>query len=230
MQCLGQANLAGEAELDDTTTAAASGTGARAREHAQLDARWRDAEHAVQREHGRAEGVDRDVAGEMGGRGDDAGASEADVHVGFGEGREQGEREEEVGDSSCVVGGKAVLNYIANGAGVDARDGAGDQTGLVCDGGARVRDIDDGTVGNGLDQTQERDFVGGETRVCGTAAADLGDVHRAAGEGRENDPFREGAVAREANEFGFLARHGRRLSRVFEFTLSRVVSCERCKS
>ena len=102
-----------------------------------------------------------------------------------------------------------------------------DQTWRVCHRCACLRKDNLGAVRDCIEESQEGNFVGRKTWMCSRAAADLGNVHRAAGKGRENDPVREGAVPRKADEVGFLARHGGGC-RVVGFTLSWVELYERC--
>lgn len=80
MQRLGQADLAGEAELDDAAAAFAARTGAGALQDSELNSCWRDAEQAKEREDSSTERIDRDVA-RFGGGCDDAGAGKPHIHV-----------------------------------------------------------------------------------------------------------------------------------------------------
>lgn len=165
MQRLGQADLAGEAQLDDAATTFASRARAGALQDAQLDASRRDAKEAEEREDGGTESVNGDVA-RFGGGGDDAGAGEAHVHVRLGEGREEAERQQEVGDAPGAGDGDAVLDYVSVG-GAEPGNGARDEARVVCDGCSRVRDLHGGAVGDGLEEAQEGDLVRGEARVRG---------------------------------------------------------------
>lgn len=165
MQRLGQADLAGETQLDDAATTFASGARAGALQDAQFDAGRRDAEEAKEGEDGGTESVDRDVA-RFGGGGDDAGAGEAHVHVRLGEGREEAERQQKVGDAPGAGDGDAVLDYVSVG-GAQAGNGAGDEARVVCDCCSGVRDLHGGAVGDGLEEAQEGDLVGGEAWVRG---------------------------------------------------------------
>lgn len=80
MQRLGQADLAGKAELDDTAAAFAAGTGAGALQDSELNSCGWDTEQAEEREDSSTEGIDRDVA-RFGGGCDDAGAGKPHIHV-----------------------------------------------------------------------------------------------------------------------------------------------------
>lgn len=150
----------------------------------------------------------------MGSCSDDAGAGESDVHVGFREGGEEGERHEEVADAPRVVGGEGVFDDIA--AGASARYSASDKARLIGHGRAAVRDVNEAAICNGFEEAQEGDFVRGETGVCRGTAADFGDVDWSAGQSRENQPLCEGVVACEAHKFRFITRHGR------EYVVSRI--------
>lgn len=189
MQGLGQADLAREAQLDDAAAAAAAGAGARALQDPELDAGGGDAEEAVQGQEGGPEGVDGHVAG-AGGGGDDAGAGEAHVHVGLGEGGEEGQGQEEVGHAAGAVGRQRVLDDIVGG-GAGPGHGARDQAGLVGYRGAGVRDLHGAAVGDGLEEAEEGDLMGGEARRRRRGAADARDVDGPAGEGGEDEPVGE---------------------------------------
>lgn len=80
MQRLGQADLTGEAKLDDAAAAFAARTGAGALQDSKLNSCGRNAEQAEEREDSSAERINRDVA-RFGGGCDDAGAGKPHVHV-----------------------------------------------------------------------------------------------------------------------------------------------------
>lgn len=207
VQRLGQAHLAGKAQLNATAAAGAARSSARALQDAEFDTRGRDTEEAVQREDGGAEGVDGYVAGGgVGGGGDDARAREAHVHVGLGEGGEEREREEEVGHAAGAVGREGVLDDVVRG-GARAGDGAGDEARVIGDGGAGVGDLHGRAVGDGFEEAEKGDLVWGEARGGGRGGADAGDVDGAAGQGGEDEAVGEGFVAGEPQKLGIWCRH-----------------------
>lgn len=72
-----------------------------------------------------------------------------------------------------------MLDYVACGAGAGYR--AGYEAGLVGHCCAGEGDVDYGAVGYGLEEAEEGDLVGGQTRVGGGGGADFGDVDWFAG-------------------------------------------------
>lgn len=212
---LGQADLVPEDELDLAACGFALGRGGAALEEAELDVAL-DAKGLVEREDGGAHGVDGDVAGGGGGR-DAAFAVEHDVKLVFCEGREQGERDEPPGGAAA---GTFARYLVADDAAhcAEAFCAAGDEARSVDEGGARHRELDLRAVCDGIEEADEVCLGGCETWACGRGA-DLGDADWAAGEGGEEEPRGEVAVAFELKQRlnGFVGHScGRAIVRVVE--------------
>ncbi|TLD22920.1 hypothetical protein PspLS_07577 [Pyricularia sp. CBS 133598] len=196
VQRLGQADLAGEAKLDDAAAPPVAVASARPLADQDVDAGGRDAEQAVEREDGQTERVDRHVA-QLRRGGDDARTGEADVDVSLGEGRQHRDRDEVVGDAAAVRLGQGEFDRVPVDGGARARDAARDEARVVRHGGTRVRDLDGAAVGDGLEEAEERYLVRRETGRRRRRAADARDVDRLAGERRQDESLREVPVAGE---------------------------------
>ena len=70
------------------------------------------------------------------------------------------------------------------------------QTGLVEDGCSRLGDLEDPAIGEGVEETEERYFVGQETWIDG-GRADGGDLYGPAGEGCLHQAMAESGARRE---------------------------------
>lgn len=125
----------------------------------------------------------------------------------LGEGGEEAEGQEEVGDAPRAGGRDVVLDDVVV-RGAEARDGAGDEARLVGYGGARVGDLHGAAIGDGFEETQERDLMRGEAGIRGRVPADLGYVDGPAGQRRKYQPAGERLVACELEKFWSRGRHG----------------------
>lgn len=156
-----------ELDLASATFAACAGRGTL--QNAQFEVEL-DAEVRVEGEDGSADGVGGDVTG-GGGRGDDAGAGEKNVHGRFREGSEEAHWNQEVGDAPCAAGWELMLDDTS--ACAIARSAASNQTGSVEDSRTGHREFDGGAIGDVLEETEEGDFMVGKAGVGGGGGADV---------------------------------------------------------
>lgn len=112
----------------------------------------------------------------------------------FREGGQQTERQKKIGDTAGVIHRDVVLDDIAV-RGSKAGNRSRDQTRVVCDGRARVRDLHRAAVGDGLEQAQEGNLMRGETRISGRCASDFGDMNWSTSESGEDQSLRKGPVS-----------------------------------
>ncbi|KAI1004081.1 hypothetical protein K3495_g4128 [Podosphaera aphanis] len=178
MQRPRQTQLAREPKLDDPGATNASRTRATALQDANIELARNDAEVRVEGEQCGANRIDADVAAGCG-AGDDAGPFEPDLERGLAESAEEAESVEEPADAATARCWEMARHHLAGAAATRAP--AREEPGGVAETGAGVGDLDNRAIGDGIEEAQERDFVGREARLGRGRGADLGDVDGSAG-------------------------------------------------
>ena len=96
-----------------------------------------------------------------------------------------------------------------------AGDGSGDQTWVKCYGSTSVGDLHRAAIGDSLEEAQEGNLMGSETRIRRRRASDLGDVNRSAGKRRQSQALSKGPVSCKSKEFRRRMRHFAMLGGIF---------------
>ena len=192
MQGLGKTDLVSKDQLHLSTTTLPIGTGVRPAHHAKLDV-VKDPELVVKRQNRRPHAVDRHVP-RRGGRRNHTGTSKRNFDGSFGEWTQQTERDQEITETTGTPSRQLMGNH-ASIAGSIASSASCNQTGFVDQDRSGVGNLHLRAIGDSLEKTEEGNLVRRESGIGRRRGTDLRNVHRTAGQCREDETVRKIFVA-----------------------------------